>query len=49
MVAIFQYAPRETHVQEVKIIFRYLKGTLEFVLWYSRIKDLTLITYVVSI
>jgi hypothetical protein len=30
----FQTAPKETHVQEVKRIFRYLKGTLEFGLWY---------------
>jgi hypothetical protein len=30
----FQDAPKETHVQAVKIIFIYLKGTLKFGLWY---------------
>jgi hypothetical protein len=29
----------------VKRIFRYLKGTKEFVLWYPKGKDLPLITY----
>jgi hypothetical protein len=29
----------------VKIIFRYLKGTKEFGLWYSKGKDLSLIAY----
>jgi hypothetical protein len=45
LVAIFQSTPKETHVQEVKRIFRYLKGTLDFGLWYSRSKDFTLTTY----
>jgi hypothetical protein len=45
LVAIFQFAPKETHVQTVKRIFRYLKGTLEFGLWYSRSKDFTPTTY----
>jgi hypothetical protein len=30
----FQDGENETHVQEVKKIFRYLKGTLDFGLWY---------------
>ena len=30
----------------IKIIFRYLKGTLDFGLWYSRSKDFTLTTYI---
>ena len=30
----FQSAPKETHVQVVKMIFRYLKGTLDLGLWY---------------
>jgi hypothetical protein len=29
----------------VKRIFRYLKGTKEFGLWYPKRKDLSLITY----
>jgi hypothetical protein len=34
LVGRFQAAPKEIHVQSVKIIFIYLKGTLEFGLWY---------------
>jgi hypothetical protein len=45
-VAIIQSSLKETHAQAVKIIFRYLKGTLDFVLWYSRGKDFTLIAYI---
>jgi hypothetical protein len=45
LVAWFQAAPKETHVQAVKIIFRYLKGTLDFILWYSRGEYFTLTTY----
>lgn len=33
MVARFQVAPRESHVQAVKIIFKYLKGTMDLGLW----------------
>ena len=29
-VEIFQATPKETHVMEVKRIFRYIKGTIEF-------------------
>jgi hypothetical protein len=45
LVARFQVAPKETHVQAVKIIFRYLKGTLDFILWYSRGEEFTLTIY----
>jgi hypothetical protein len=45
LVARFQSAPKETHVQAIKRIFKYLKGTLDFGLWYSRSKDFTLTTY----
>jgi hypothetical protein len=41
----FQDAPKETHVHVVKIIFRYLKGTLDFGLWYPTRKYFTLTTY----
>jgi hypothetical protein len=44
-VARFQAAPKESHVLEVKRIFRYLKGKKEFGLWYPRGKDLSLIAY----
>ena len=30
MVSYFMHAPRSTHLHVVKIIFRYLKGTLKF-------------------
>jgi hypothetical protein len=45
LVARFEVAPKETHVQLVKIIFIYLKGTLDFDLWYSRGEYFTLTTY----
>jgi hypothetical protein len=44
-VARFQAAPKESHVLAVKRIFRYLKGTKEFGLWYPKGKDLSLISY----
>jgi hypothetical protein len=44
-VAQFQAAPKESHVLAVKRIFRYLKGTEEFGLWYPKGKDLPLIAY----
>jgi hypothetical protein len=44
-VGIFQSAPRETHLKVVKRIFRYLKGTLEFGLWYPKEKYFTLNAY----
>jgi Asp-tRNA(Asn)/Glu-tRNA(Gln) amidotransferase C subunit len=44
-VAQFQAAPEESHVLAVKRIFRYLKGTKEFALWYPKGKDLSLIAY----
>jgi hypothetical protein len=45
LVAWFQPIPKETHAQEEKIIFKYLKGTLDFGLWYSRYEYFTLTTY----
>jgi hypothetical protein len=44
-VARFQAAPKESHALAVKRIFRYLKGTKEFGLWYPKGKDLSLIAY----
>jgi hypothetical protein len=40
-----QDAPKETHVKTVKRIFRYLKGTLDFGLWYPTGTNFTLTTY----
>jgi hypothetical protein len=44
-VARFQSTPKESHVLVVKRIFRYLKGTKEFGLWYPKGKYLSLIAY----
>jgi hypothetical protein len=44
-VARFQATPKETHVMEVKRIFRYLKGTTEFGLWYPKGNEMTMVTY----
>ena len=45
IVTRFQADPREPHYVVVKRIFRYLKGTLEFGLWYERSNDFTLYAY----
>jgi hypothetical protein len=45
-VARFQEAPKESHVLVVKRIFRYLKGTEKFGLWYLKGKDLSLTAYI---
>jgi hypothetical protein len=42
-VARFQAVPKESHVLAVKRIFRYLKRTEEFGLWYPKGKDISLI------
>lgn len=34
LVSIFQKDPKETHLVAVKRIFRYLKGTIDYGLWY---------------
>ena len=45
MVARFQLAPKENHVQAVKRIFRYLKGTINLGLWYPNKKSFSLKAY----
>eukprot|EP00253_Pinus_taeda_P007635 PITA_07635 len=40
-----QENPKESHLQAVKRIFKYLQGTLNFGLWYPRDTDLTLHAY----
>ena len=42
LVARFQSAPKETHVVVVKIIFRYLKVTMYYGLWYPKRNNFTL-------
>ena len=36
LVSRFQSSPKETHVTTVKRILKYLKGTLEYGLWYPK-------------
>ena len=45
MVARFQSTSKENHVQAVKRIFRYLKGTINLGLWYPSKKYLSLRAY----
>ena len=42
LVARFQSNPKETHVTTVKRIFKYLKGTMEYGLWYPKSQDFIL-------
>jgi hypothetical protein len=44
-VAIFQEAPKETHVMVVKRIFKYLKETKDYGLWYPKGNELSLVSY----
>jgi hypothetical protein len=44
-VARFQTTPKESHVMVVKRIFKYLKGTEEFGLWYTKGNYLSFIAY----
>eukprot|EP00253_Pinus_taeda_P005329 PITA_05329 len=46
IVGRFQANPKETHLQAVKRIFKYLQGTHNFGLWYPRYIDLTLHAYI---
>eukprot|EP00253_Pinus_taeda_P028609 PITA_28609 len=45
IVGRFQENPKETHLQAVKRIFKYLQGTQNYGLWYPTNTDLTLHTY----
>eukprot|EP00253_Pinus_taeda_P029074 PITA_29074 len=45
IVGRFQPNPKESHLQAVKRIFKYLQGTDNFGLWYRRDTDLTLHAY----
>eukprot|EP00253_Pinus_taeda_P034719 PITA_34719 len=45
IVGRFQENPKESHLQAVKIIFKYLQGTQDFGLWYPRDTDLSLHAY----
>lgn len=45
IVARFQVDLKETHYAAVKRIFRYLKGTPNFGIWYDKSDDFTLCAY----
>ena len=45
MVGRFQYAPKQSHLVDVKRIFKYLKGTMTYGLWYPRNHNLQLTAY----
>ena len=45
MVARYQANPKESHVAAVKRIFIYLKGTMEFGLWYPKNSHIELTTF----
>ena len=45
LVARFQETTKETNIQAIKMIFIYLKGTLDFGLWYPLSDDVTLVAY----
>eukprot|EP00253_Pinus_taeda_P021526 PITA_21526 len=46
IVGRFQANPKETHLQAMKRIFKYLQGTQNYGLWYPRDTDLTLDAYI---
>jgi len=46
LVGRFQVDPKEYHVVAVKRIFRYLKGTIDYELWYPKDDNFTLHTYI---
>jgi hypothetical protein len=38
MVGCYQFAPKQSHLVAVTRIFKYLKGTMNYGLWYPRNK-----------
>ena len=42
LVSRFQSSPKQTHVIAVKRILRYLKGTMDYGLWYPKRNNFTL-------
>lgn len=46
MISRFQSAPKQSHLNVVNQIFKYIKGTLYFGLWYPYNNDFTLLAYI---
>jgi len=45
IVGRFQANPKESHIEAIKIIFKYIQGTQDFGLWYPTDTNLTLHAY----
>ena len=45
MVGRYQSAPKQSHLHAVKRIFRYLKETMTYGLWYPRNQNFQLTAY----
>jgi hypothetical protein len=45
MVGRYQSAPKKSHLAAIKRIFKYLKGTKTYGLWYPRNQNFQLTTY----
>ncbi|XP_057828666.2 uncharacterized mitochondrial protein AtMg00810-like [Cryptomeria japonica] len=45
LVSCYQSTPRQSHLNAVTRIFKYIQGTLDFGLWYPKHGDFTLIGY----
>ncbi|GJR74644.1 retrovirus-related pol polyprotein from transposon TNT 1-94 [Tanacetum coccineum] len=45
LCALFQEDPKTSHLEAVKCIFRYIKGTIHLGLWYSKGSDIETIVY----
>ena len=45
-VAIFQVAPKESHIIVVKRILRYLKGTTEYGFWYPKCNNIIIQAFI---
>nr|GEY40970.1 retrovirus-related Pol polyprotein from transposon TNT 1-94 [Tanacetum cinerariifolium] len=48
LCAYFQEAPKTSHLEAVKRIFRYIKGTIHLGLWYPKGTDIETVIYVDS-
>jgi hypothetical protein len=45
MVGRYQFAPKQSHLVAIKRIFKYLKGTMNYGLWYPRNHNFQITAY----
>ena len=45
MVGLYQYDPKQSHLVAVTRIFKYLKGTMNYGLWYPKNQNFQLTSY----